>query len=159
MKAGTMWVGTVKPYPQGETLSSESPRDEGRHGVGTGLLRELAHTEWCMLALSGHNKRTTCNRRLHRLIESRLAYIKSSTPSTCYRWRCSGVVTAGLDDRRLTDAELVDDMQILANRMVRPSHIITTIALNRYWCFSSPQPHQHVAGECSVVMRAPRGGE
>jgi phosphoenolpyruvate carboxylase len=47
----------------------------GRRAVGAELRRELARTERCVLAVSGHSKLTAHNRSLSRLIESRLAWL------------------------------------------------------------------------------------
>ncbi|XP_008673806.1 phosphoenolpyruvate carboxylase 4 isoform X2 [Zea mays] len=75
-----------------------------RRGVGAGLRRELARTERCVLAVSGHSKLTAHNRSLRRLIESRLAYLN---PINMLQVEVLRRLRRDDDNRRLRDALLI----------------------------------------------------
>ena len=75
-----------------------------RRAVGERLRRELARTERCVLAVSGHSKLTAHNRSLRRLIESRLAYLN---PINMLQVEVLRRLRRDDDNRRLRDALLI----------------------------------------------------
>ncbi|KAK8452203.1 hypothetical protein SEVIR_5G072900v4 [Setaria viridis] len=75
-----------------------------RRAVGGELRRELARTERCVLAVSGHAKLTAHNRSLRRLIESRLAYLN---PINMLQVEVLRRLRRDDDNRRLRDALLI----------------------------------------------------
>ncbi|WVZ71949.1 hypothetical protein U9M48_020477 [Paspalum notatum var. saurae] len=75
-----------------------------RRGVGAELRRELARTERCVLAVSGHSKLTAHNRSLRRLIESRLAYLN---PINMLQVEVLRRLRRDDDNRTLRDALLI----------------------------------------------------
>ncbi|PUZ57700.1 hypothetical protein GQ55_5G450200 [Panicum hallii var. hallii] len=75
-----------------------------RRAVGGELRRELARTERCVLAVSGHSKLTAHNRSLRRLIESRLAYLN---PINMLQVEVLRRLRRDDDNRRLRDALLI----------------------------------------------------
>ncbi|KAG2596163.1 hypothetical protein PVAP13_5KG144500 [Panicum virgatum] len=75
-----------------------------RRALGGELRRELARTERCVLAVSGHSKLTAHNRSLRRLIESRLAYLN---PINMLQVEVLRRLRQDDDNRRLRDALLI----------------------------------------------------
>ncbi|KAG0536943.1 hypothetical protein BDA96_03G105500 [Sorghum bicolor] len=75
-----------------------------RRAVGERLRKELARTERCVLAVSGHSKLTAHNRSLRRLIESRLAYLN---PINMLQVEVLRRLRRDDDNRRLRDALLI----------------------------------------------------
>ncbi|CAD6239291.1 unnamed protein product [Miscanthus lutarioriparius] len=75
-----------------------------RRAVGERLCRELARTERCVLAVSGHSRLTAHNRSLRRLIESRLAYLN---PINMLQVEVLRRLRRDDENRRLRDALLI----------------------------------------------------
>lgn len=75
-----------------------------RRKVGVELRRELARTERCVLAVSGHSKLTAHNRSLRRLIESRLAYLN---PMNMLQVEVLRRLRRDDDNRKLRDVLLI----------------------------------------------------
>ncbi|GJN06049.1 hypothetical protein PR202_ga23734 [Eleusine coracana subsp. coracana] len=75
-----------------------------RRAVGAELRRELATTERCVLAVSGHSKLSAHNRSLRRLIESRLAYLN---PMNMLQVEVLRRLRRDDDNRKLRDALLI----------------------------------------------------
>ncbi|CAM0879308.1 unnamed protein product [Alopecurus aequalis] len=75
-----------------------------RQAVGEGLRRDLARTESCVLAVSGHSKLSGNNPSLRRLIESRLPYLN---PMNMLQVEVLRRLRRDDDNRKLRDALLI----------------------------------------------------
>lgn len=78
--------------------------DAGRRALGAELRQELARTENCMLAVSGHKKLSANNRSLRKLIDSRLTYLN---PMNMLQVEVLRRLRQDDDNRKLRDALLI----------------------------------------------------
>ncbi|XP_006643661.1 phosphoenolpyruvate carboxylase 4 [Oryza brachyantha] len=78
--------------------------DGGRRALGAELRQELARTESCVLAVSGHKKLSANNRSLRKLIESRLTYLN---PINMLQVEVLRRLRQDHDNRKLRDALLI----------------------------------------------------
>lgn len=78
--------------------------DAGRRALGAELRQELARTENCVLAVSGHKKLSANNRSLRKLIDSRLTYLN---PMNMLQVEVLRRLRQDDDNRKLRDALLI----------------------------------------------------
>ncbi|EEE53734.1 hypothetical protein OsJ_00085 [Oryza sativa Japonica Group] len=78
--------------------------DAGRRTLGAELRQELARTENCVLAVSGHKKLSANNRSLRKLIDSRLTYLN---PMNMLQVEVLRRLRQDDDNRKLRDALLI----------------------------------------------------